>query len=185
MDLLTTLQTLASGRLGAAMKQVQLPALFTHKLEQGHQRGVGRNALPFTHHTLRINDFAGQHGATVHGKLQHVNHLFAAVHFHVRACGNVVSTALRFLGRFVIEQAPERSDVARFFNGSVVDVDGARVVSQHFLPLGMGGVRGKQQNQGCGHSGTRLGQAPNTVEARRIFKSIADGIHAPYYKVVH
>jgi len=111
--------------------------LFADVFEQRHQRRVGRNGLPFAHDALRVNDFAGQHGAAVHRELQDVNHLFAAIHFHVRACGHKVSTALRLLGGFVIEQTPERSNIARLLDVGVVNVNRARIVSEHFLPFSM------------------------------------------------
>ena len=148
--------------------------LFTNKIEQGHQGRVGRNGLPLAHDTLRVNDFARQHRAAVHGELQDVNGRFAAVHFHVRACRNKISTALRFLGRFVIEQTPERPNIAGSFDVGRVDVNRARVVGEHFLPLSMCRLRCKKQKQ-TGH------QSSGKFKA---FHLLSLGIHAPYYKVV-
>jgi len=158
--------------------------LFADVFEQRHQRRVGRNGLPFAHDALRVNDFTGQHGATVHGKLQDVNHLFAAIHFHVRACGHKVSPALRLLGGFVIEQTPERSNIARLLDVGVVNVNRARIVSEHFLPFSMRGMRRKEHNQtACKHR-SRFQSASKTVSMRWIFVGMGFGIHAPYYKVV-
>ncbi len=159
--------------------------LFTANVfEQIHQRGVGWNGLPFTHHTLRVDDFAGEHGATVHRELQNVHHLFAAVHFHVRARRNIKSTALRFLGTSVIEQTPERPDGASTFDGAVVDINDARVGGGDLLPLGMRCMR-RQHHQRSGGNGHGLFQ--------RVRKAAAAGLrcrgdlndsHTPYYKVV-
>ena len=158
--------------------------LFADVFEQRHQRRVGRNGLPFAHDALRVNDFAGQHGATVHGKLQDVNHLFAAIHFHVRACGHKVSTALRLLGGFVIEQTPERPNIARLFDVGVIDVNRARIVSEHFLPLSMRCMGRKEQHQTGKHSSGRLQSVKQSVLSGWTLMRRDYGIHAPYYKVV-
>jgi len=148
--------------------------LFTNKFEQRHQGGVGRNGLPFAHHALRVNDFASQHRTAVHRELQDMNHFFAAVHFHVRACRHKVSTALSLLWRFVIEQTPERSNVAGSFDIGRVDVNRTCIVSEHFLPLSMRGLRCKQQKQTGYQSSGKF----------KAFHLLSLGIHAPYYKVV-
>ena len=183
MELFATLQTLASGRMGAAMKAMQ--HLFTANVfEQIHQRGVGWNGLPFTHDALRVNDFAGEHGATVHRELQNVHHLFAAVHFHVRARRNIKSTALRFLGCSVIEQAPKRSNGARTFDGAIVHIDDARVGGGDFLPFGMCNMGRKKATQ-YGHNCSDCFQI--AVELASKFKMIQSFVysnHGPYYKVV-
>ena len=158
--------------------------LFADLIEQGHQRCVGRDGLPLAHDALRVNDFAGQHGATVHRELQNMHHLFAAIHFHVRACGHKISAALCFLGRFVIEQTPERPDVARFFNGARVDVNRARIVGDYFLPFGMCGIGCEKQNRTGHHGGNGFQSAPKSVSERWVFQFLGLGIHAPYYKVV-
>ena len=155
-----------------------------NEAEQIDQGCVGGNGLPFTHHTLRVDDFARQHGATVHRELQNVHHLFAAVHFHVRARRNIKSTALRFLGTSVIEQTPEGSDRASTFDGGIVHVDDARVGGGDLLPFGMRSMR-RQHHQRSGGNGHDLFQ--------RVRKSAAAGLrcrgdlndsHTPYYKVV-
>jgi hypothetical protein len=148
--------------------------LFTNKIVQRHQGCVGRNGLPFAHDALRVNDFASQHGAAVHRELQNVNSLFAAVHFHVRACRNKVSTALGLLRRFVIEQTPKRPNIARSFDVGRINVNRARIVGEHFLPLSMCRLRCKEQKQ-TGH------QCSGKFKA---FHLLSLGIHAPYYKVV-
>jgi hypothetical protein len=158
--------------------------LFADVFEQRHQRRVGGNGLPFAHDTLRVNDFTGQHGAAVHGELQDVNHLFAAIHFHVRACGHKVSTALRLLRGFVIEQTPERPNIARLFDVGVVNVNRARIVSEHFLPLSMRSMGRKEQQQTGKHSGCRLQSVRQSVLRELTFLRRGFGIHAPYYKVV-
>ena len=154
--------------------------LFADLIEQGHQRCVGRDGLPLAHDALRVNDFAGQHGATVHRELQNMHHLFAAIHFHVRACGHKISAALCFLGRFVIEQTPERPDVARFFNGARVDVNRARIVGDYFLPFGMCGIGCEKQNRTGHHGGNGFQSAPKSVSERWVFQFLGLGIHAPY-----
>ena len=148
--------------------------LFTNKIVQRHQGCVGRNGLPFAHDALRVNDFASQHGTAVHRELQNVNSLFAAVHFHVRACRNKVSTALCLLRRFVIEQTPERPNIAGSFDVGRINVNRARIVGEHFLPLSMRRLRCKEQKQ-TGH------QCSGKFKA---FHLLSLGIHAPYYKVV-
>ena len=158
--------------------------LFADLIEQGHQRCVGRDGLPLAHHALRIDNFAGQHGATVHRELQNMHHLLAAIHFHVRACRHKIGAALCFLGRFVIEQAPERPDVACFFNGARVDIDRARIVGDYFLPFGTRGIGGEQQNHTGHHGGSSFKSAPKSVSKRWVFQFFGLGFHAPYYKVV-
>ena len=54
--------------MGAAMKL--LGGLFAaNKFEKHDQGRVGGNGLPIADHALRVNNFATEHGATVHGKL--------------------------------------------------------------------------------------------------------------------
>ena len=169
--------------MGATMSQGVF--LFAANVfEQIDQRRVGRNALPFTHDALRINDFTRQHGATVHRELQHVNHFFAAVHFHVRACGHVKRATLRSLRRFVIEQAPERSDGASALDGGIVHVNDARIGGGDLLPFGLRRMRCPHRQRN-GHQGQssfpKLGAA-----GRAGWLDVGDlhDIHKPYYKVV-
>jgi hypothetical protein len=160
-------------------------ALFTANVfEQIHQRGIGWNGLPFTHDALRVDDFAGEHGTTVHRELQNVHHLFAAVHFHVRARGHIKSTALRFLGASVIEQTPERSNGTCTFDGAVVHVNDARVGGGDFLPFCMRSMW-RQHQQRSDNQGHGMFQ--------KVCKSVLAGLHrvgdlndshTPYYKVV-
>ena len=77
------------------------------KAKQIDQGRVGWNGLPLAHDALRVNNFTGQHGATVHGKLQNMHQLFAAVHFHVRTCRNKISTALGFLSALTDVRPPD------------------------------------------------------------------------------
>ena len=156
-----------------------------NKFKQGNQRCLGGNGLPFAHHALRINNFAGEHGATVHGKLQDMNHLFAAIHFHVRACGHKVSTPLSLLGGSVIEQAPKGSNGAVAFDGAVIDINYAGIGGGHFLPFCLRRMR-RQKHQQTGHQGhAQFRSGLQTFCVRWKFKSFGFGIHAPYYKVVH
>ena len=131
-----------------------------NEFEQGNQRCVGWNGLPFAHDALRVDNFTRQHGATVHGELQNVNHFFAAIHFHVRACGHKESASLRLLRRSVIEQAPERSNGASSFNRAVIDINNAGIGGGNFLPFSLGGKRCQQHKQtGCNsHSEFRSGR---------------------------
>ncbi len=150
--------------------------LFANVFEERHQGCVGRNGLPFAQYALRVDNLAGEHGAAVHRELQDVNRLLAAIHFHVRASGHKICAALRLLGCFVIEQTPKRAVVAGLFDGAIVNVDGARIVGDDFLPFGMCGMRGQQHQ----HTDRRCDQ-----EFHGTFLSLDLGIHAPYYKVVH
>jgi len=114
-----------------------LACLFTaNKFVKCDQGRVGWNGLPLAHDALRVNNFTGQHGATVHGKLQNMHKLFAAVHFHVSARRHKVGAALSFLGGSVIEQAPERTNGAVSFDGTVVDINNAGIGGGHPLPFG-------------------------------------------------
>ncbi|MEY3062980.1 MAG: hypothetical protein RI994_2232 [Pseudomonadota bacterium] len=104
------------------------------KFKKRNQGGVGRNSLPLAHDALRVNNFTSEHGATVHGKLQNMYQLFAAVHFHVSARHQLFaavhfhvsarrhkeSAALSLLRRSVIEQAPEGTNGAISFDGAFV-----------------------------------------------------------------
>ena len=158
--------------------------LFTaHKFEKTDQGCVRGNGLPFAHHTLRVDNFTREHGAAVHGKLQNVHHLFAAIHFHVRACGNVVSAALRLLWRSVIEQAPKRSNGALSFDCAVIDINNSGVGGSHFLPFRLRSQWDHQCHQhGC-QSSVPLKSAKEPVFGGQIFPSMCNVIHAHYYKV--
>ena len=111
-----------------------------NKFEECDQGRVGWNGLPLAHDALRVNNFTGQHGATVHGKLQNMHQLFAAVHFHVGACRHKEGAALSLLRRSVIEQTPERTNGAISFDGAVVDINNARIGSGNPLPFGTGSM---------------------------------------------
>ena len=116
-----------------------LACLFAaNKFEECDQGRVGWNGLPLAHDALRVNNFTGQHGATVHGKLQNMHQLFAAVHFHVSARRHKESAALSLLRRSVIEQAPEGTNGAISFDGAVVDINNAGIGGGHPLPFGTG-----------------------------------------------
>ena len=165
--------------------------LFTaDKFEKSDQGRVGGNGLPFAHDALRVNNFACEHGAAVHGKLQNVNHFFAAVHFHVRAGGHKESTALRLLRRSVIEQAPKRTNGPVALDGAVVDINNAGIGGGHFLPFCVSSQRRCQHQQ---HSGKRnspmYGQwykhcAKESALSGPKFHSVFNNVHARYYKVV-
>lgn len=145
---------------------------------------VGRNALPFTHDALSVNDFASQHGAGVHGKLQDVDRLFTAVHFHVRASRHIKSTTLRFLGRSVIEQTPKRANGTVSFNAAIVNVDGARIGGGNPLPFRLSSM-GRQQGQHGKQCHTLFQKVCNFALASLRLKGVLNDIHAPYYKVEH
>ena len=116
-----------------------LACLFTaNKFVQCDQGRVGWNGLPLAHDALRVNNFTGQHGATVHGKLQNVHHFFAAIHFHVCSSRYKISTTLRLLWCSVIEQTPKRSNGAVSFDGAVVDINNAGIGASHPLPFSTG-----------------------------------------------
>ena len=118
-----------------------LACLFAaNKFEECDQGRVGWNGLPLAHDALRVNNFTGQHGATVHGKLQNMHQLFAAVHFHVGACRHKEGAALSLLRRSVIKQSPERTNGAISFDGAVVDINNARIGSGNPLPFGTGSM---------------------------------------------
>ena len=165
------------------MKQFQ--KLFAaNKAIDTDQGCVGWNALPFAHNTLGVNDFAGQHGAGVHGKLQDVDRLFTAVHFHVRASRHIKSTTLRFLGRSVIEQTPKRSNGTVSFDAVIVNVDGARIGGGDPLPFRMSS-NGGQQGQHDKQCHTLFQKVCNFALASFRLKGGLNDIHAPYYKVEH
>ncbi len=169
--------------MGATMKVMQL--LFTaNEAEQVDQGCIWGNGLPFAHHTLRVDDFARQHGAAVHRELQDVHHLFAAVHFHVRTRRNIKSTALCFLGASVIEQTPERPDGASAFDGGIVYINDARVGGGDLLPFGMRCMR-RQHHQRSGCSGHGLFQKvrKSALAGLRCWGDLNES-HTPYYKVV-
>ena len=169
--------------MGATMKAMS--TLFAANVfEQIDQRRVGGNALPFAHHTLRVDDLACQHRATVHRELQHVHHLFAAVHFHVRAGGHIKRASLGSLRRFVIKQTPERSNRASSLDGGVVHVNDARVGGDDFLPFSFRCVRSPHRQRN-GHQGQSL--FPKLCAACMAgWLDVGDlhDIHQPYYKVV-
>ena len=122
--------------MGTAMNL--LACLFiANKFVQCDQGRVGWNGLPLAHDALRVNNFTGQHGATVHGKLQNMHQLFAAVHFHVSARRHKESAALSLLRRSVIEQAPEGTNGAISFDGAVVDINNTGIGGGHPLPFGI------------------------------------------------
>jgi len=118
-----------------------LACLFAaNKFVQCDQGRVGWNGLPLAHDALRVNNFTGQHGATVHGKLQNMHQLFAAVHFHVSARRHKEGAALSLLRRSVVEQTPERTNGAISFDGAVVDINSAGIGGGHPLPFGTGSM---------------------------------------------
>ena len=170
--------------MGAAM--TALKRLFAaNEFVERHQGRIGGNGLPLAHHTLRVDNFTREHGAAVHGKLQDVNHFFAAIHFHVGASRYKKCTSLRFLGRSVIEQAPKRPNGAVAFDGAVIDINNARIGCGYFFPLSLGRKRCQQNKQtGRKRQANIQNSAPSVWESR-IFQKMGFGIHAPYYKVAH
>ena len=168
--------------MGAAMKL--LGGLFAaNKFEKRDQGRVGGNGLPLAHHALRVNNFASEHGATVHGKLQDMNHFFAAVHFHVCARRHKESTALSFLRRSVIEQTPERSNGSISLDGSVVDINNAGIGRCDFLPFGVSRLRSQQRQNQEGRGHDPLNSAKVATFGGWIFENMCKCVHALYYKV--
>ena len=161
-----------------------LARLFSaNKFEKTDQGCVRGNGLPFAHHALRVDNFARQHGAAVHGKLQDVHHFFAAIHFHVCASGHKISTPLRLLWRSVIEQTPKRSNGAVSFDGAVVNINNARIGGGDFLPFRMRNHwRHQRQQHGC-NSNTPLKNAKESALSGDVFQIVCNVIHARYYKV--
>ena len=158
--------------------------LFTaHKFEKTDQGCVGGNGLPFAHHTLRVDNFTREHGAAVHGKLQNVHHLFAAIHFHVCSSGHKVSTTLRLLWRSVIEQTPKRSNRTVSFDGAVVDINNAGIGGGDSLPFGMCSHRRCECQQHSCNSNTPLKNAKAFALRGDVFQIMCNVIHARYYKV--
>ena len=154
-----------------------------NKFEKIDQGCVGGNGLPFAHHTLRVDNFACEHRATVHGKLQNMNHFCAAIHFHVCSSGHKVSTTLRLLWRSVIEQTPKRSNRTVSFDGAVVDINNAGIGGGDSLPFGMCSHRRCEcQQHGC-NSNTPLKNAKAFALRGDVFQIMCNVIHARYYKV--
>ena len=154
-----------------------------NKFEKRDQGRVGGNGLPLAHHALRVNNFASEHGATVHGKLQDMNHFFAAVHFHVCARRHKESTALGFLRRSVIEQTPERSNGSISLDGSVVDINNAGIGRCDFLPFGVSRLRSQQRQNQEGRGHDPLNSAKVATFGGWIFENMCKCVHALYYKV--
>ena len=155
------------------------------KFKKRNQRGVGWNGLPLAQHALRVNNFASEHGATVHGKLQNMHQFFAAIHFHVCARRNIVGAALSLLRRSVIKQAPERTNGATSFDGTVVDINNAGIGGGHPLPFGMRSVwHPKSQGRSNQYQNLLQGFYKSAMAVLGFKGSFYDS-HAPYYKVVH
>ena len=154
-----------------------------NKFKQTDQGCVGGNGLPFAHHTLRVDNFACEHRATVHGKLQNMNHFFAAIHFHVCSSGHKVSTTLRLLWRSVIEQTPKRSNRTVSFDGAVVDINNAGIGGGDSLPFGMCSHRRCECQQHSCNSNTPLKNAKAFALRGDVFQIMCNVIHARYYKV--
>ena len=155
------------------------------KFKKRNQWGVGRNSLPLAHDALRVNNFTSEHGATVHGKLQNMHQLFAAVHFHVSARRHKESAALSLLRRSVIEQAPERTNGAISFDGAVVDINNAGIGGGHPLPFGMRSVwQPKSQGRRNQYHNLLQGFYKSALAVLGFKGGLYDS-HAPYYKVVH
>ncbi len=163
----------------------QFARLFTaNKFEKTDQGCVWGNGLPFAHHALRVDNFTRQHGTAVHGKLQNMDHFFAAIHFHMSASGHKVSTALRLLWRSVIEQAPKRTNGAVSFDGAIVNINNARICGGDSLPFGMCSHGRYQSHQDGGKSYSPLKSAKESTFCGRMFQSVFKSVHVSYYKVV-
>jgi len=162
-----------------------LACLFTaNKFVQCDQGRVGWNGLPLAHDALRVNNFTGQHGATVHGKLQYMHQLFAAVHFHVGARRHKVGAALSFLGRSVIEQAPERTNGTISFDGAVVDINNAGISRSYFLPFGAS-CMGQAKSQDKSHSSTSIFKMAQKLKLGfDVFHFVCRCNHTVYYRAV-
>ena len=170
--------------MGKAMNL--LACLFAaDKFKKRNQGGVGRNSLPLAQDTLRVNNFASEHGATVHGKLQNMHQLFAAVHFHVSARRHKEGAALSLLRRSVIEQAPERTNGAISFDGAVVDINNAGIGGGHPLPFGMRSDGHPKSQNGSNKDQALLPSFYKSALAGLGFKGVLYNSHEPYYKVEH
>ena len=151
---------------------------------QTDQGCIWGNGLPFAHNRLRVKNFTRQHGPRMHGKLQHVHHFFAAVHFHVGACRNEVSAALRFLGSSVIEQAPKRANRAVSLHAGIVHINDTRIGDGHFLPFSVRCVRSHQAQKCCCQESARFeGAQKPAAKVDGVFQRVVCNFHAPYYKV--
>jgi len=160
--------------------------LFTaDKFKKRNQGGVGGNGLPLAHDALRVNNFAREHGPAVHGKLQNMHQLFAAVHFHVGARRHKIGAALSLLRRSVIEQAPKRTNGAISLDGAVVDINNAGIGGGHPLPFGMRSVwQPKSQGRRNQYHNLLQGFYKSALAVLGFKGGLYDS-HAPYYKVVH
>jgi hypothetical protein len=90
---------------------------------------------------------------------------------------------LRFLWRFVIQQTPKRPNGPRAFDGTIVDINDARIGGGNFLPIG---VRMKWQQKGpcrAGNDHTWFGKYLNKTLASLHFGRELGNSHAHYYKV--
>ena len=116
--------------------KTQLKLARTNRFVKFFQRRIWRNGLPIAHDALRVNDFTCQHGSCVHRKRQNVHGFLAAINFHVRACRLVVHASGGFLGQPVIQNTPKTTDVARFFNGTHIQVVSAGIDGVKFGPIG-------------------------------------------------
>jgi hypothetical protein len=161
-----------------------LACLFTaNKFVKCDQGRVGWNGLPLAHDALRVNNFTGQHGATVHGKLQNMHQLFAAVHFHVGARRHKVGAALSLLGRSVIEQAPERTNGAISFDGAIVDINNAGIGGSHPLPFGVSRLRSQKHQKQYDRCHAPLNSSKANTFGDWVLKGVCKWVHALYYKV--
>ena len=160
-----------------------LACLFTaNKFVQCDQGRVGRNSLPLAHDALRVHNFASEHGATVHGKLQNMHQLFAAVHFHVSARRHKESAALSLLRRSVIEQAPERTNGAISFDGAVVDINNAGIGGGHPLPFGTGSMWHEKRQAKDSSSNANFKIAQKLKLRCEIFHSVCFAFMRPTIK---
>ena len=168
--------------MGAAMNLIA--CLFAaDKFKKRNQGGVGGNGLPLAHDALRVNNFAREHGPAVHGKLQNMHQLFAAVHFHVGARRHKIGAALSLLRRSVIEQAPERTNGAISFDGTVVDINNAGIGGSHPLPFGVSRLRSQKQQKQQDQSHTPLNSSKAATFGYWGYKGVCKWVHELYYKV--
>jgi hypothetical protein len=160
-----------------------LACLFAaNKFEECDQGRVGWNSLPLAHDALRVNNFTGQHGATVHGKLQNMHQLFAAIHFHVSARRHKECAALSLLRRSVIEQTPERTNRAISLNGAVVDINNAGIGGGHPLPFGTGSMWQAKRQAKESSSNANFKIAQKLKPGCEIFHSVCFAFMRPTIK---
>jgi hypothetical protein len=118
----------------------------------------------------------------VHGKLQNMHQLFAAIHFHVSARRHKEGAALSLLRRSVIEQTPERTNRAISLNGAVVDINNAGIGGGHPLPFGTGSMWQAKRQAKESSSNANFKIAQKLKPGCEIFHSVCFAFMRPTIK---